>query len=158
MSMASAMWRSRPRLAASPNWCARPPRRSIGRRSRLLRAERSNFPTCSRPCRQLRVSMAENAPFVRAVRVEAIPEGGLERFIEAGEAERFALARLNGVSTIGRLEAKFSLRRAGRGIVRVSGDVRAEATQTCVVSLEPLDVVSAEEGEVRFAGPARDSQ
>ena len=102
--------------------------------------------------------MVENAPFVRAVRVEAIPEGGLERFIQADEAERFALARLNGVSTIGRLEAKFSLRRAGRGIVRVSGDVHAEATQTCVVSLEPLDVVIDEAVDVRFAAPAGDNQ
>jgi hypothetical protein len=102
--------------------------------------------------------MAENAPFVRAVRVETIPEGGLERFIEADEAERLALARLNGLAAIGRLEGKFSLRRVGRGIVRVSGDVHAEATQTCIVSLEPLDVVIDEAVDVRFAPPAGDNQ
>ena len=99
--------------------------------------------------------MVENAPFVRAVRVEAIPEGGLERFIEADEAERFALARLNGVSTIGRLEAKFSLRRAGRGIVRVSGDVHAEAEQVAHGGLgvasgaDCADDLGASSGDVR---------
>ncbi len=40
--------------------------------------------------------MTENWPFARAVRVESIPEGGLERAIEANEAERLALAELNG--------------------------------------------------------------
>jgi hypothetical protein len=98
--------------------------------------------------------MAENAPFVRAVRVETIPEGGLERFIEADEAERLALARLNGLPAIAGLQAKFTLHRAGRGIIRVSGDVHAEATQSCVVSLEPIDVVINEAVDVRFAPSA----
>jgi uncharacterized protein DUF177 involved in 23S rRNA accumulation len=98
--------------------------------------------------------MTEIAPFTRAMRVESIPEGGLERVIEADEVERLALAKLNGLAALGRLQAKFMLRRAGRGIVRVQGAVHAEATQTCVVSLEPLDVVIDETVDVRFATPA----
>lgn len=100
--------------------------------------------------------MVENAPFSRRVRVETVPEGGLERLVEADEAERAALARLNGLPAIARLEGKFALRRAGRGMIRVIGDVHAEVTQTCVVSLEPFDVVVDEPVDVRFAPPAGD--
>lgn len=98
--------------------------------------------------------MAEKAPFSRPVRVETIPEGGLERAIEASEAERQALAELNGLPAIGRLQAKFILRRAGRGLFRVQGEVHAEATQTCVVSLEPLQAAIDDRVDVRFASPA----
>jgi hypothetical protein len=98
--------------------------------------------------------MADNAPFARTARVESIPEGGLERVIEANEAERLALAKLNGLAALAMLRAKFVLRRAGRGVIRVEGEVHAEATQTCVVSLEPLDVVIDEAVDVRFAAPA----
>jgi hypothetical protein len=97
--------------------------------------------------------MAENAPFARPVRVESVPEGGVEHVVEANEAERRALAALNGLPAIGRLTAKFALSRAGRGIIRVRGEVHAEATQTCIVSLEPFDVVLDEPVDVRFASP-----
>jgi hypothetical protein len=104
--------------------------------------------------------MAEGAPFFRPVRAESVPEGGLEHGIEASEAERQALAKLNGLPAIARLTAKFALNRAGRGIIRVRGDVHAEVTQTCVVSLEPFDVLLREPVDARFAplageGPSR---
>ena len=101
--------------------------------------------------------MSENAPFSRFVRVESVPEGGVEHSVEANEAERRALAELNGLAAIGRLTAKFALRRAGRGIIRVRGEVHAEATQTCVVSLEPFDVVLDEPVDVRFAAAVGES-
>jgi hypothetical protein len=95
--------------------------------------------------------MAEDAPFLRPVRVESVPEGGVEHDIEASEAERRTLAELNDLPAIGRLTARFALSRAGRGIIRVRGDVHAEVTQTCVVSLEPFEVVLEEPVDVRFA-------
>ncbi|WP_158815921.1 DUF177 domain-containing protein [Methylocapsa sp. S129] len=101
--------------------------------------------------------MAENAPFTRLVRVESVPEGGVAHSVEASEAERQALAELNGLAAIGRLVGKFSLSRAGRGIIRVRGDVHAEVTQTCVVSLEPFDVALDEEIDVRFAAAIGES-
>jgi hypothetical protein len=100
--------------------------------------------------------MAEKPLFSRPVRVESVPEGGLERLIEADAAEREALARFNGLPAIGRLEAKFTLRRAGRGGIRVTGEVHAEVTQTCVVSLEPLDVVVEEPVDLRFVPSSQD--
>jgi hypothetical protein len=100
--------------------------------------------------------MAEKALFSRPLRVETVPEGGLERSIEADAAEREAMARLDGLPSVGRLEAKFTLRRVGRGIIRVTGEVHAEVTQTCVVSLEPLEVVVDESVDLRFAPPSQD--
>ncbi len=98
--------------------------------------------------------MVEHKPFARPVRVESIPREGLEQTIEAGEAERAALAKLDGLPAVGRLAAQFSLRRVGRGMIRVRGAVHAEVTQTCVVSLEPFDVTLDEPVDVRFAAPA----
>jgi hypothetical protein len=101
--------------------------------------------------------MAESAPFSRPVRVESIPKDGVEQAIEASPAERAALARLNGLPGIARVAAKFTLRRIGRGVVRVQGEVQAEATQTCVVSLDPFDVTLTEPVDVRFAAPVGES-
>ncbi len=97
--------------------------------------------------------MAENNPFARWVRVDAIPGDGLERTIEASDAERAALAKRGGLPAIGRLAGQFILRRVGRGMVHVRGEVHVEATQTCVVSLEPFDVTLNEPVDVRFAAP-----
>jgi hypothetical protein len=97
--------------------------------------------------------MVENNSFTRPVRVESIPGEGLEQRIEASQAERAALARLDGLPAIGRLAAEFTLRRVGRGIIQVRGEVHAEVTQTCVVSLEPFDVTLNEPVDVRFAAP-----
>ena len=95
--------------------------------------------------------MAEDNPFARRVRVDSIPRDGLELAIEASEAERAALAKRDGLPAIARLAGQFTLRRVGRGMVHVRGEVHVEATQTCVVSLEPFDVTLNEPVDVRFA-------
>ena len=58
--------------------------------------------------------MAEIAPFTRTVRVESIPEGGLERVIEADEAERLALAKLNGLAALSRPDGQLRLQTSRR--------------------------------------------
>ena len=69
--------------------------------------------------------MAEDAPFLRPVRVESVPEGGVEHDIEASEAERRALAKLNGLPAIGRLAARLPgstiIGRSARSSVDQSG-------------------------------------
>jgi uncharacterized metal-binding protein YceD (DUF177 family) len=81
--------------------------------------------------------MTENE-FSRPARVDPLPRGGLELKIEANEAERAALARLNSLPAIARLSASFRIAKWGRG-VRVEGELSARITQTCVVSLEPFE-------------------
>ena len=100
--------------------------------------------------------MSEATPFSRLVRVDALPRDGLPQTIEANAAERAALARLNDLPAIASLKADLRLTRAGRGAVRVRGEVLAQVTQTCVVTLEPIDASVREEVDVRFAEPARE--
>jgi uncharacterized metal-binding protein YceD (DUF177 family) len=95
--------------------------------------------------------MTDAPPFSRWVKVDALPADGLTQTIEAGPDERAALAALNRLPAIASLTASFTLRRSGRGGARVTGQVRAEVTQVCVVSLEPFAATVDEPVEVRFA-------
>lgn len=97
--------------------------------------------------------MTNDVPFSRLVRAEPLPKDGLNQKIEADAAERAALAALNGLPAIAKLTANLTLRKSGRDGVRVTGEVHAELTQTCVVSLEPFEVVVDEPVDVRFAAP-----
>jgi uncharacterized metal-binding protein YceD (DUF177 family) len=101
--------------------------------------------------------MASEAPFSRKVRVDALPNEGLALTIEADADERAALAALCRLPAIAELAARFVLQRAGRAGVRVTGNVHAEFTQTCVVSLEPFAATLDEPVEARFAPPAAKS-
>jgi hypothetical protein len=92
-----------------------------------------------------------NEPFSRPVRVEAIPRDGLETRIEADETERAALAAFNGLPAVGKLAASFTLKHGGRGAIIVRGELSADITQTCVVTLEPFDASIDEAIDLRFA-------
>jgi uncharacterized metal-binding protein YceD (DUF177 family) len=101
--------------------------------------------------------MTDAPPFSRRVRVDALPVEGLSQTIEASPDERAALAALNRLPSIASLAATFAMRRSGRGGVRVTGEVHAEVTQVCVVSLEPFAATVDEPVDVRFA-PAEDAR
>ena len=100
--------------------------------------------------------MTAPAPFSRPLKIEAIPREGLETRIEADEAERAALAAFNGLPAIGKLTAVFVLKHSGRGAVVVHGQLSADVTQTCVVTLEPFDAEIHETIDLRFAPPAEE--
>ncbi len=95
--------------------------------------------------------MTPTEPFSRVVRVAGLPKEGQTLTIEASPAERDALAALYELPAIERLSATLSLRRSGRGGVRIKGAVHGELTQVCVVSLEPFSAILDEEIDVRFA-------
>jgi hypothetical protein len=95
-------------------------------------------------------------PWRAAVAVAEIPDEGLHREIEAGEAERQAIAALAGLRELPRLAASFDLMPAGGGRVHVRGRVTAAAGQTCVVTLEPLTSEVDEEVDVMFSPQAAD--
>jgi Large ribosomal RNA subunit accumulation protein YceD len=95
--------------------------------------------------------MTPTEPFSRVVRVAGLPKEGQTLTIEASPAERDALAALYELPAIERLSATLSLRRSGRGGVRIKGAVHGELTQVCVVSLEPFLAILDEEIDVRFA-------
>jgi uncharacterized metal-binding protein YceD (DUF177 family) len=90
--------------------------------------------------------------FSRPVKVDALPRDGLVQSLEATPAERAVVAGQYDVVDIAELKASFLLERAGKE-VRVSGEVHAEVTRTCVVSLESFPVTIDEPVDVRFAPP-----
>jgi hypothetical protein len=98
--------------------------------------------------------MTDAPPFSRRIRVDALPADGLSQTIEANADERAALAAANRLPAIASLTASFVVRRSGRAGARVTGDVHAEVTQLCVVSLEPFAATVDEAVDVRFAPAA----
>ena len=98
--------------------------------------------------------------FSRPTRVSPLPRDGLAIAIEANASERAALARLNNLAAIERLNASFRIAKWRRG-VHVEGELSARVTQTCVVSLEPFEVDIEEPIDVKFlpaeATPAAES-
>ena len=65
------------------------------------------------------------------------PEGRTET-LEAGPAEREALARRFGILGIDSLRVRFDLQSEADGAIRATGQLEAEVVQECVVSLEPV--------------------
>ena len=61
--------------------------------------------------------------------------------IHPGDEERAALARRFGLVALPSLNATVSATRTAEGDVRLSGRLKAEAVQTCVVTLDPVPAV-----------------
>jgi len=90
-------------------------------------------------------------PWHVVVPVAEIPPSGLHREIEAGEAERQAIAALAGLRELPRLSASFDLYPTSGDQVIVTGQVLGTVGQTCVVTLEPLLNEVDEPVDVTFA-------
>jgi hypothetical protein len=68
-----------------------------------------------------------------------IPAKGLACTREATAGERQAITSALGLLALNKLAADYRIRSVAGGAYRLSGKLRAEATQACVVSLEPVD-------------------
>lgn len=90
--------------------------------------------------------------FSRTERLDSIGGEPREVTIVADEQERAALARRFGLVSVERLEARFTVRRDGAGVV-ASGQVTAAVTQACSVTGEPLDAAVDEAVALRFVSP-----
>ncbi|MDR3490256.1 MAG: DUF177 domain-containing protein [Bradyrhizobium sp.] len=99
-------------------------------------------------------SMTNGAdPWSVPVIVAQIPETGLHREIEAGQAARDAMADIAGLREIPSASASFDLTLKKEGRVHVAGRVRARIGQTCVVSLDPIENDIDEAIDLIFAPP-----
>jgi uncharacterized metal-binding protein YceD (DUF177 family) len=76
--------------------------------------------------------------FSRTVDTTRLPRDELVQEIAATPAERAALAARFDLVDLARLEARVRLRRLPGGMFRLTADLDADATQTCVVTLEPV--------------------
>jgi uncharacterized metal-binding protein YceD (DUF177 family) len=92
---------------------------------------------------------SEDAPFKRQLRIDDMGDGE-EGAIEASPAECHAIARMLDLVAVERLVFTYHLRcQAGAGIA-LKGTLRAVATQTCVLSLDPVESVLDVPVEIEF--------
>jgi uncharacterized metal-binding protein YceD (DUF177 family) len=87
--------------------------------------------------------------FSRLYRLDALSAEPVRVEIEAGPDEREALARRFGLVAIGSLAAEADLSRSGEAASAV-GRLRAQVTQSCVASAEPVEAEVAEDFRVEF--------
>lgn len=80
----------------------------------------------------------QGPPLQRKSRVLDI-EDNAPQIIEATAAEREAIKTLLDLVALESLHFAYRLRRGGGGRVHLSGRLTADVTQTCVISLEPLE-------------------
>jgi uncharacterized metal-binding protein YceD (DUF177 family) len=92
-------------------------------------------------------------PWRVPVVVAQIPDTGLYRAFEAGEATRAAMADLAGLREIMSARASFDLKLKSGGRVHVTGEMRARVGQTCVVTLDPIENEIDEVIDLMFAPP-----
>jgi uncharacterized metal-binding protein YceD (DUF177 family) len=83
------------------------------------------------------------------VRLENVPDTGLQLDFDADEEVRARLGAVAGVRSVSRLHASVALTRHGEGL-RAAGRVTAAIGQTCIVSLEPLETYVDERFDVLF--------
>jgi uncharacterized metal-binding protein YceD (DUF177 family) len=96
-------------------------------------------------------STTERDPWRAFVAVTQIPDGGLHRDIEADQAARDAMAEIAGLRNMSSARASFDLTLKSGGRVHVMGRVQARISQTCVVSLDPIENEIDEQVDLMFA-------
>jgi uncharacterized metal-binding protein YceD (DUF177 family) len=94
--------------------------------------------------------METESGFRRFQSLAALPDAGLDVTIDAKPQERAGLAVYLGVDRVDAVRAKLTLTRWRAHGVRVTGQVTAKLTQTCVVTLEPLAQTIAAEVDRKF--------
>jgi hypothetical protein len=92
-------------------------------------------------------------PWRVPIAVLQIPDTGLHRDLEAGEATRHAVADIGGLREVLSAHASFDVTPKSGGRYHVTGQVRARIGQTCVVTLEPIESDIDEPIDMIFAPP-----
>lgn len=100
------------------------------------------------------MSVAEDAPFSHPVAVDRIPARGSRLRVEPGAAEREAVARWLDLPEVSEMSAEFELTPMGKtGLIRVNGRLTARVTQSCGVTLAPVETVVDEDIALTFGPP-----
>lgn len=90
-------------------------------------------------------------PLRRPIVAATVPGTGLDVVVEPGAAELTALAEALDLDGIKGLRAEYRLARRAGKIIVLKGRLKATVRPTCVVTLEPFDLVIDEPVEMRFA-------
>lgn len=78
------------------------------------------------------------SPVSFVAHVARLPQAGLPVTIDADEAQRAALAEAHGLLSVEMYRVELIVSRWKRNGVKVSGTVKADITQACVVTLDPV--------------------
>lgn len=97
-------------------------------------------------------------PWRAPVVVAQIPETGLAVEIDAGPAQRKAMAAIAGLRDIASAHANFELTLERGGRVHVAGRLQARVGQTCVVTLDPIESDIDEAIDLVFVPPEQVKQ
>ncbi|MDX2308336.1 MAG: DUF177 domain-containing protein [Hyphomicrobium sp.] len=89
--------------------------------------------------------------------IAEISDAGLRVVRTATPAERAALAAALALPSIEALEVTYRIEPDRHHLYRMTGRLRADLTQTCVVSLEPVAAVVEEEIDVVFVDQRSDT-
>ena len=73
------------------------------------------------------------------VSVARLPQNGMPLKLSANEKERRALAKAHELLSVQSFTADLLIKKWRRDGVKITGRVTAEITQSCVITLEPLD-------------------
>jgi hypothetical protein len=92
-------------------------------------------------------------PWSVPIVVAQIPDTGLHRDFEAGQAVRDRMAEVGGLREIMSATASLDVTPKGGGRVQVAGRVQARIGQICVVSLDPIENDIDEAIDLIFAPP-----
>ena len=99
----------------------------------------------------------QTTEFSRPLDVARLEDGDHEQLdLAADAAECLALAKRFSIAAIKNLSADLIIRRQGRQVIAL-GNLKAEAIQTCVVSLDPIEVRIEDAIEVVFDPDVRPS-
>jgi uncharacterized metal-binding protein YceD (DUF177 family) len=101
------------------------------------------------------IMTAQGAPMPElslVVHPSELPAGGRRYMLEAGPEERAALAARFGLVSIEAFTAEIELDwLPGRDFLRLRGRIRADAVQSCVVTLEPVRAAVDETVDILYA-------
>ena len=90
------------------------------------------------------MNLAAPGEFSRPVALDRATPAPHGREIVAAPEERAALARRLGLLSLERLAARVSWRRQAGGVICLEGELEAALSQSCVVTLEPVEAQIAE--------------
>lgn len=90
-------------------------------------------------------------PLFRPLDVKSVKDDPLDVTIEASPEECAAVAAETDLPGVKSLHAEFSVARRAGGRFEVSGDLKAEITQICVVTLDPFDSLIEQPVDLTFA-------
>lgn len=83
--------------------------------------------------------MTDGAAYSHLVAVDSLPPKGKHFPLELHADERHAVAEAFGLVALNHLAATIKLTPMHHGLVRLEGEMDADVTQSCVVTLEPVE-------------------